>query len=265
MTQTGEMTTACSLAMDTFYRMVEGEAGKVTLLTTLVPFLAGLLLGVPIVGREVERGTTRLAWALTASRQRWFLHRLLPILLLVAVASLILGVATDRLYAASNPGIDPANNFGQLGFRGAALAARAVFVFALAVSIGALMGRVLPAVIVAGLLAVVGLIGGSQVHQMILQTEAVEVGEGKPGDLFLDQRFRLPDGQLIGWNELEQYDPMPTHAEFTGEWPTLPSVTLGIPAERYGFVQLREVGALAGGSLVALLLTALIVQRRRPG
>jgi hypothetical protein len=48
-------------------------------------------------------------------------------------------------------------------------------------------------------------------------------------------------------------------------WPTLPQVTLGIPRERFGEVQLRELGALAGGSLVALIGTALVVQRRRPG
>ncbi len=256
---------SCEAAMNQFYSMVEGEASKVTLLTTMVPFLAGLLLGVPVVGREIERGTTRLAWALSPSRQRWFLHRLVPVLLLVAGGSFLLGVAADRLLAATEPMLDTSNAFAAFGFRGVVLAARAVFVFALAVLVGAAMGRALPALIVGGLLAVVGITGGSQIHQQILRAEAIEMIEPGPGDLWMDQRFRLPDGRLIGWEEVEQYDPPPTDPNFTGEWPTLPQVTFGVPGSRYREVELREVGALAGGSLVALLGTALVIQRRRPG
>jgi len=256
---------ACEAAMNQFYMMVDGEAGKVTLITTMVPFLAGLLLGVPIVGREIERGTTRLAWALSPSRQSWFLQRLVPILLLVAGGSYLLGVGADRLLASSMPEIEPANAFVQFGFRGVVLAARGVFVFALAVLVGAALGRVLPAVILGGLLAVLGIMGGSQVHQQILRAEAIEMAEPGPGDMWVDQLFRLPDGRLIGWNEVEQYDPPPADADFTGEWPTLPIVTFGVPGERYREVELREVGALAGGTLVALAAAAVIVQRRRPG
>jgi hypothetical protein len=80
----------------------------------------------------------------------------------------------------------------------------------------------------------------------------------------MDQRFRLPDGSLIGWEDVERHDPQP--AEFTENtvWPTLPQVTLGIPAARYGEVSLREIGALAGGLLVCLVATAFVVTRRRP-
>lgn len=258
-------TPACERAMNEFYAVVNNEAGKVQMVITSLPFLAALLLGVPIVGREIERGTTRLAWSLAPSRLRWFLDRLAPVLLLVAAMTLVLGIAADRLLAAASPEVDVANSFASFGSHGPVLAARAVFVFALAVHVGAAMGRALPAMIVAGLLAFVGIMGGDYAHRQILSGEAVEMAEMTPNDLWMDQRFRLPDGRLIGWAELEQHDPMPTDPNFSGEWPTMPMVQFGVPGTRYGEVALREVGVLAGGALVALVLTAVIVQRRRPG
>jgi hypothetical protein len=257
----------CEFKMNEFYGIVSAEAGMVSSLSLIVPFVGALLLGVAVVGREIERGTTRLAWALTPSRQRWFLHRFVPVLLLVAGLTFVLGIAADRLLASTEPGLDPANAFAQFGFRGVILAARVVFVLALAVFVGTVMGRALPALIVGGIIAAVGITGGSEIHGRILRSEAViiEDAQAQVGDLYVDQQFRLPDGRLIGWEEVERYDPPPTDPNFTGQWPTLPTVNLGVPGSRYREVELREVGALAGGSLVLLLATAMVIRRRRPG
>jgi hypothetical protein len=86
-----------------------------------------------------------------------------------------------------------------------------------------------------------------------------------PGDLWIDQRFRLPDGTLIGWADIERYDPPP--AEFDDEtiWPTLPQVTIGVPGTRYREIALREIVALGGGAVAALAATVAVIQRRRPG
>lgn len=260
--RTGAVTPAdCEFKINEFYEIVSSQAGIVTALTMIVPFVAALLLGVAVVGREIERGTTRLAWALTPSRQRWFLQRVVPVILVVAGGTYALGIAADRLLAATEPGLDPANAFAQFGFRGVILASRAVFILTLGVLIGAIMGRALPALIVGGIVATVGLTGGTQVHQQILRSEAVVIEEAhaQVGDLQMDQRFRLPDGRVIGWEELERYDPPPTDPEFTGQWPTLPMLTYGVPGSRYREVELREVGALAGGSLAALLATAIVI------
>lgn len=265
--RTGAVPVDCEFKINQFYEIVSKEAGIVSTLSTMVPFVAALLLGVAVVGREIERGTTRLAWALTPSRQRWFLQRFLPVLVVVAGGTYVLGIAADRLLAATEPGLDPANAFAQFGFRGVVLAARAVFVLSLAVLIGTAMGRALPAVIVGGLIAAFGIAGGMQVHERILRSEAVviEEADAQVGDYYIDQKFRLPDGRLIGWEEVEAYDPPPTDPNFTGQWPTLPTVNLAVPGSRYREVELREVGVLAGGSLVLLLTTALVIQRRRPG
>jgi hypothetical protein len=42
-------------------------------------------------------------------------------------------------------------------------------------------------------------------------------------------------------------------------------MALVVPGTRYQEVELREVGVLAGGSLVAVGLAGIAVRRRRPG
>jgi hypothetical protein len=261
----GIVPAGCEFKVNLFYGQVQREAGPVSAILGFVPYLAALLLGVAVVGREVDRGTTRLAWALAPSRTRWYLQRLVPVLLVVGAIGLAAGLAADRLLASTEPGVDPANAFLQFGSRGAVLGARVVFVFATGVLVGSLLGRVLPAVIVGGLVAIVGLVGGSWVHERWIRSEAVVLPEAGPNDLYVDQRFRLPDGRLVGWDEVEQHDPPPTDPNFEGVWPTLPEVAIAVPGTRYVEVQLREIAALAGGSLLALVAAALVVQRRRPG
>lgn len=257
----------CEFKLNEFYGIVSSRGWIVTGLTGFVPLVAAVLLGVAVVGRELERGTTRLAWALAPSRLRWFAHRFLPVLLFVAVASLVLGAAADRWLAASEPGVDPANALLQVGQRGPVLAARAVFVLVVALLVGAVMGRALPAVLVAGVIATVGIAGGSYVHAKWIASEAIVIDEAAMtrGDLWIDQRFRLPDGSLVGWDEVERYDPPPTEWEEDTIWPTLPTVAIGVPGTRYAEIALREMAALGAGSLVTLMLTMAVIQRRRPG
>ncbi len=253
---------SCERLAQTFYD-IAGQASPIQAFIAIVPFIAAILLGVSIVGREIERGTTRLAWSLAPSRRRWLLARLVPIAVLIAVVTYVLGIAADRLLAAVSPELDPANAFVQFGFRGVVLAARVFFVFALALLVGAVMGRVMPAVIVAAVVAWFGISGGERVHNEILQREAVAVPAEAAaiGDLQFDQRFLLPDGSLIGWVEMERIDP-PTGDNWI---PKYPMVALVVPGTRYRQVELREVGALGGGSLAAILATGFLIRRRRPG
>ena len=167
-------------------------------LLLFVPFIAAVLLGVPIVARELERGTSRLAWSLAPSRRRWFLARLLPVLAVMIVVGLVAGVALDRMAGATDPWTDPARSFDGFGSRGVVYAARAVFVFAIAVAAGAIIGRSLPALLITIVVAAVGITGGSWVHGKWLATEAVlvadESGGGVRGALYIDQRLQDPVG-----------------------------------------------------------------------
>ena len=94
-------------------------------------------------------------------------------------------------------------------------------------------------------------------------------GSPQPGDKFIDQKFVLPDGTLVGYDYFfsqgdgglgGQGDPFD---EFGN--PKFPMVNIVIPGERYRFVEAREAGVLIGGSLIALLIAGFVVVRRRPG
>jgi hypothetical protein len=133
--------------------------------------------------------------------------------------------------------------------------------------VGSIIGRVLPSVIIAALVATIGLTGIGQVHQELLKREAIVVDQGEEGvgiddgDLWIDSKFRLPDGTLVGWEYFGDQGPV---FDEQGN-PQYPQVNLVIPGERYRFVEAREALALAGASLLALLLAAAVVLRRRPG
>ena len=241
--------------MEAWFSAQNGVASLSVGLLIFLSFAAGVFLGVPIVAREVERGTSRLAWSLAPSRMRWFLARMVPILVVLAVLTFVAGVAVDRFVGALTPGVDLSNAFTTFGFRGLLIASRAVFIFAVAVLVGAIVARALPAVIITAVIATIGLAGGERVHQMILASEAVAIpmnlndnGSGRSGDLYIDQKFVLPDGTLVGYEYFGNGTPFDENGN-----PKYPMVAIVVPGERYRFVETREALVLAGGSLVALV------------
>lgn len=264
--RSGVVSPGCEAAQRAFESARSGGAVGVTqALLVGLPFLLGAMAGVAVVGRDLERGTARLAWSLAPSRTRWFAGRVVPVLVVVLALSFAAGAAADRLLAGMEPGTDTANGFLQFGFRGVVLMARALFAFSIAVLVGAVIGRTLPALLVSAVIVAVGLAGGSMVHQRILAAEAVPlVGDVYvPENLSVSSGFLLPDGRVVGWDTIEAIDPHPTDGT---EWiPKYPQVQIVVPGARYRFVELRETAALAAGSLVALLLAGLLVRRARPG
>jgi len=56
-----------------------------------IPALLGLFLGAPLVAREIEQGTNRLAWTQSITRSRWLTYKLVlgAIATLVVVAALV--------------------------------------------------------------------------------------------------------------------------------------------------------------------------------
>ena len=275
----GTQTPDCEAMGRAYFGLQQTQVPMVQSILVALPFLFGLLAGAPLVSRELERGTSRLAWSLAPSRLGWLALRVIPIAVAVFALAFVAGAALDRLWAAISPGTDMANAFAGFGGRGVVLAARATFVFAVGVAVGATMGKVLPALLVTAVIAWVGLAGGSYVHGKILATEAVwvatDTGAGSPGDLFFDQRIQLADGRMVSWDEalaqaqaqaqpIVQAQPIdPTVGD--GLPPGARMIALVVPGARYRLVELREVGALAGGGLVALAIAGVAVRRRRPG
>jgi hypothetical protein len=254
----------CELLGRQFYAIQTDLASPVFSFMNLLPFAVGLFLGAPVIAREIERGTARLAWSVAPSRVRWYAWRAAPIVLVAVLLTLVAGFAVDRLVAARSPGIDLANSFDTFGQRGVLVAVTAFVMVAGSIGLGSVTGRVLPTVILALILGYAGVIGVQYLHAKFTAREAVPVAESdvRPGDRYVDQFFQLPDGRLAGWQEIEQIDP----EFFNGErGPNYPIVTMVIPAERYREIEAREALILGSIGVAMLVGAGVIVSRRRPG
>ncbi|MCC7196440.1 MAG: hypothetical protein IT356_12875, partial [Gemmatimonadaceae bacterium] len=126
---------------------------------TLFPAAMGLVLGVPIVAREVEARTASLAWSFARTRMVWFRQRVLPMLALRLVGLGMLAILSVILRDLGDPAGHEAR-MDQIGSQGVSLLARGVLGFGVALLVGAVLGRTLGAVLVSvvlcGLLMLVG-------------------------------------------------------------------------------------------------------------
>jgi hypothetical protein len=121
-----------------------------------VPAIIGIFWGAPLVTREIETGTFRLAWNQSVTRTRWLAVKLgLTGLAAMATAGLLSLMISwwaspvDRALAlpAGRNGTDGLNRFAPLlfGARGITPIGYAAFAFALGVAAGVLIRRTVPA------------------------------------------------------------------------------------------------------------------------
>jgi hypothetical protein len=264
--ETGELPESCVVAFETFNK-IASLASPISLLTTLFPIIAGLLIGGPIMAREIERGTTSLAWSLSPSRLRWFLHRVVPMALLLVAVSFAVGAAADHLTHALSPQADLSASFVGFRFRGVLLATQAFLLASTAVAVGALFGRAVPTFLLSLILGMLAIVAVGLLHRQLLLAEAViqrQVGDNffiSNADLYIDSRFELPDGRLMTAEEVFIFDPQAFEGEFGQKYP---NVSLIIPGERYRVVEAREAAIEVVIGLVFLAGGALVVTRRRP-
>jgi hypothetical protein len=115
---------------------------------SVVPGLLGVFWGAPLVARELETGTFRMAWTQSISRARWLAVKLVLIGLasvaLTGLLSLMVTVWSDPLNQLSLNRF----SYGPFGEQGIAPAGYAAFGFALGVLAGLLIRRTLPAMAV---------------------------------------------------------------------------------------------------------------------
>lgn len=114
----------------------------------VLPALIGMFWGAPLIARELETGTFRMAWTQSVTRQRWLAVKLVLLgLASMAVTGLLSLILTwwfsplDRVQL--NP-LDPS----MFGVRGIVPVGYAAFAFALGVTAGSLLRRTIPAMAV---------------------------------------------------------------------------------------------------------------------
>jgi hypothetical protein len=74
------------------WHLYNATESSLRLVLPLIPVLAGLFLGAPLVAREIETGATRFTWAQGAGRTRWLIATTVPMAMLLAVIATGLGL-----------------------------------------------------------------------------------------------------------------------------------------------------------------------------
>jgi ABC-type transport system involved in multi-copper enzyme maturation permease subunit len=141
--------TACPAAVQAF----TGEFGSEVniafwAVTLIVPGLIGVLVGAPLIARELEYGTWRLAWSQTIPRARWLAVKLA----LVTGGLIVLGAAMTAVitwYRAPMDRLTGRLEHNIFDFEGLVLTAYILCAFGFAVLAGLLLRRSIPAMVAA--------------------------------------------------------------------------------------------------------------------
>jgi hypothetical protein len=150
---------ACGTDATKFINQVQGSGTELIFyggifLIYAVPALIGLFWGAPLISRELEAGTFRLAWNQSVPRARWIAVKLSLIGLAAMVTAGLLTLMTSwwasPLYRASQKAGQNSLSIAKLGgplfgAGGVAPVGYAAFAFALGVTAGILIRRTVPA------------------------------------------------------------------------------------------------------------------------
>jgi hypothetical protein len=139
----------CRQFTDAFLDEHQAKLLEVTAIVLVLPAILGLFWGAPLVSRELDNGTHRLAWTQSVTRARWLAVKLVLIGAGVAAVSGLVAWAVDWW---SDP-LDAAASVGDarlpwpltFAAHGVVPVAYALFAFALGVAIGIFTRRALPA------------------------------------------------------------------------------------------------------------------------
>jgi hypothetical protein len=112
----------------------------------LAMVLTGVLVGAPLVAREVEQRSHFVAWTQSITRRRWYTTKIGVLATGLALAGLLAGFANDWLQMPLTRGGLTSSRWPWFFSIGVAPAAETVLAFALAVAMGAWLRRTLPAI-----------------------------------------------------------------------------------------------------------------------
>ena len=243
-------------------------------------FGLGLVLGVPVVAREVDHGTAQLAWTIGRSRVRWLVGRVAFVVVVGVVLLSVLAVVTEILGAAMRFDIDTSKDFWLHGNRGPLIVGHGVLALGAGVLVGALLGRQLPALLL-GAFLVGALYAASAVgFPRWYATEAVVASQNEwlGGPLWIESGIELTSGERVTWGEVygngvlavEMYQAedgvfYASQADAdAGRDPIGRDYALIIPGERYTQIVWRETGVFTAVGALLVGAATFVTARRRP-
>ncbi len=227
-----------------------------------IPFAAATLVGVPVVARELEARTAPISWSLHPSRIRWLAYQLVPITLFVGFAAFALAVAAAAqehdwdVWGGGTPDVV------HIGHYGPGLMARMFGAFGLAVALGALVGRQLPAFLLGfGLMLgyVNVLTGVRDAWFAAHEPHVLDV----PG-VATDFAWRTPAGAVISKEQAEGLVPEGLDAASWLYELGYSDVGMGISIETAMGWAPYEAAAYVGLGAASIGIAAWLVNQRRP-
>jgi hypothetical protein len=247
----GAGTSACQNAVSAFmarFNTLVNIAFWALLL--LLPGLIGVVVGAPLIARELEYGTWRLAWSQSVPRTRWLVTKLA----LVTGGLLLLGAAMTAVITWYREPMDKLtghliNNI--YDFEGLILTAYILFAFGLAVLAGLLIRRSIPAMVTA-----------------LIAWLAIKLGV----EYLLRPHFQAPltlrQNCAHGCSISMGVTTVPPQTGHIGDWvlriaqPGHQLVTTYQPADRFWHFQLIEAGLFVALTAAALGTAIWLLHRR---
>lgn len=241
---------------------------------TFAPVLAGLFWGAPLIAREVEQGTHRLAWSQSISRRRWLATRIgLYLIAAVAVGALLTWLLTwwyqplARINSDGYSAIQPSVFEG----RGTVLVAWMLFALALGTAAGAVIRHTVPAigVALAGYAAARILLTVTRSHLLAPKTISTPLFGAFPlngtGDWLLGSNPVDPTGHLVSPKALFEACPGSDKGPALKSCPALRGyhqIVSFQPLSRFWPLQGIESGILVAAAVLLLALATWWTVRR---
>jgi hypothetical protein len=258
----------CEIIVNHF-RSEFAASAAVTRYLTVLPALAGLFIGAPLLAREFEYGTFRLAWTQSLSRRRWVLSRTLLLAVATVAAAAVVSLLTMWW---RRPFDDIGGRIGPGGFDIEGLVVPAYAFFALAVGIlaGMLLRRTIAAMSLAVVVFVAIRVGVEKLarpHYLAPLHRTVDsvAPSGGARDWILENRLVDAVGRRIS---TAQEDLAITHAQHARVDPQDYLLSLGWrraityqPNDRFWTFQAIEMGVFVVLGALAVAATVALVRR----
>jgi hypothetical protein len=244
-------------------------ATPILLALSLLPATAGALVGSQLVGREIEQRTAVLGWSIDPSRRRWLAERAISALAIAGIVGVVAAIASTRLATAAFPGVDLWQAFLGFGFWGPPLVLRGIAAVAVGLLAGAVLGRMVPALLVSLALSAALLIGIDLVAPGLMPTRTIDDAGGRDRDmtaLYVDSTLRAADGRTLTFAEARLSAPSGLDEGAMSDWIYTHYVPLAvvIPGDEAPLARLASAIAMLGITALALVATAAVVSKRRP-
>jgi ABC-2 family transporter protein len=262
-----------------------GAVGQLTGWLVLVPLMMGVMLGAPMIARELESGTYQVAWTQATTRTRWIMVKLglLGLGVVTASGAFAALVTWWRQPVDSLSTNDSNGRFGSFIFsiEGTVVVGYSLFAFFLGVLAGAMLRRTVLAMVVTSGIFVATLLGTQfflRPHYLspVTTLTALPTGNvpldpgttGTPGDWLLDYGIVDSGGHRLSQTQI--HDAMQAGFDArvpAGDWfdqQHLRHLLVYQPVSRFWTFQWIETGIFVALSAVLAGILVWYVHRRLP-